>query len=98
MTHVTEVIMLQTGKMYNITTLIEVPAWNIRSAEHEGFVPMRGAMRCEIEWNGETWHAKKHDERAEWRLDCKMGIEPEVRKRGRIALTADQTPDLPSYK
>ncbi len=91
-------ISLQTGESYNCTTLIEVPARNIRSAEDEGFIPMRGAMRCEVTYRGETWHAKKHDESAEWYLDCKVGSEPEVRKRGRIALEADQTPDLALYK
>src|SRR2546421_6676375 len=40
-------ISLQTGKPYNCTTLISVPARNIRSAEDEGFIPMRGARRCE---------------------------------------------------
>ncbi len=52
-------ISLQTGKPYNCTTLISVPARNIRSAEREGFIPMRGAMRCEVTYQGEAWHAKK---------------------------------------
>lgn len=91
------VISLQTGKSYNCTTLISVPARNIRSAEGEGFVPMRGAMRCEVMYEGEEWHAKKFDLSSEWRLDCRVGEEPEVRKRGRIALEADQTPDLASF-
>ncbi len=91
-------ISLQTGKPYNCTTLIEVPARNIRSAEDEGFIPRRGAMRCEVTYRGEEWHARKHDEKAEWYLDCKAGEEPESRRRGRIALEADQTPDLPNFK
>ncbi len=91
-------ISLQTGKPYNCTTLISVPARNIRSAEGEGFISMRGAMRCEVQYQGEAWHAKKHDISAEWFLDCKVDEEPAQRKRGRIALEADQTPDLASYK
>src|SRR6266699_5443150 len=91
-------ISLQTGKPYNSTTLLSVPARNIRSAEGEGFIPMRGAMRCEVTYQGEAWHAKKHDISAEWFLDCKVDKEPAQRKRGRIALEADQTPDLASYK
>jgi hypothetical protein len=91
-------ISLQTGRPYNCTTLISVPARNIRSAEDEGFIPMRGAMRCEVTYQGESWHAKKHDISAEWFLDCKIGVEPETRKRGRIALEADQTPDLALYE
>ncbi len=85
-------ISLQTGKPYNCTTLISVPARNIRSAEGEGFISMRGAMRCEVMYQDKTWHAKKHDLSAEWFLDCPVGEEPEIRRRGRIALEADQTP------
>ncbi len=91
-------ISLQTGKPYNCTTIRSVLARNIRSAEDEGFIPRRGAMRCEVTYLGQTWHAKKHDENAEWFLDGKVGEEPETRKRGRIALEADQTPDLALYE
>jgi len=90
-------VSIQTGKSYNCTTLITVQARNIRSAEQEGYIPMRGAMRCEVTWRDVDWHAKKHDEKAEWFLDCPVGEEPESRKRGRIALEADQTPDLEHY-
>jgi hypothetical protein len=86
-------ISLQTGRMYDNTTIISVEARNIRSAESEGFISMRGAMRAEITYNEEEWHVSKHNKDAEWRLDCIVGEEREVR-RGRIVLEADQ----PTYE
>lgn len=69
----------------------------------EGFIPLK-KMRGELECGGKTYHIEQTANVPSggysgiWYVDCEVGAEPEVRSRGRIALDADQTPDLKSYR